>query len=448
MKKAKRTILYTLCLCTALLGFSCTKEMETEEHPAMPDVPCRVEFRIETEAATRATDHAVRNLNFYVYGNSGLVRSGYTISAFVPTMTLVPGTYRVYVVANAGSSLGQMDESELLVLSTPVTEQDGFLQNGAMYLSGMQTMTVAGSTTCRIVLRRAAAKISLNVRFGPEMEGARIVHVVPGNAPATGSVFGENRLTAADPQIEFPYPDLSSGNLSTLSMSYYQYENLAGSVGSITDPADRIDGKAPATASYVSIRVLWDGAYFDYKVYLGSNTTSDFNVRRNTLYDYDVTIEGVNADDLRIAMTEIIFWVGRKLSIGGRYYRDGFYWNARSILPAGNSHRQLRPRGGVCRVVPVPLRHVPLRLEDGVHDLFPAGRAAGVQAHRSRGADHGTQGQRDLRGHLRLLELRRHEKLQHHGQLLRVHGMRQPRPGPHGGAEHEQGRVVQIKDLR
>ena len=63
MKKAKRTILYTLCLCTALLGFSCTKEMETEEHPAMPDVPCRVEFRIETEAATRATDHAVRNLN-------------------------------------------------------------------------------------------------------------------------------------------------------------------------------------------------------------------------------------------------------------------------------------------------------------------------------------------------------------------------------------------------
>ena len=82
-------------------------------------------------------------------------------------------------------------------------------------------MTVAGSTTCRIVLRRAAAKISLNVRFRPEMEGARIVHVVPGNSPATGSVFGGNRLTAADPQIEFPYPDLSSGNLSTLSMSYW-----------------------------------------------------------------------------------------------------------------------------------------------------------------------------------------------------------------------------------
>lgn len=335
----KRTILYALCLCTALLGFSCAKEMETEENPDMPDVPCRVEFRIEMEAAegivpvgeavTRATDNAVRNLNFYVYGSSGLVRSGYTMSAFVPTMTLAPGTYRVYLIANAGSSLGQMDEEELLALSTPITGQDGFLQNGTMYLSGMQTMTVAGSTTCRIVLRRAAAKININVRFGPQMEDARIVHVVPGNAPATSSVFGENRLSASDPQIEFLYADLSPGNLPTLSMSYYQYENMAGSVASITDPADRIDGKAPAMASYVSIRVLWDGAYWDYKVYLGGNTTTDFNVRRNTLYNYDVTIEGVNIDDLRIAMTEIIFWVGRKISIGGRYYRDGFSWNTR-----------------------------------------------------------------------------------------------------------------------
>ena len=55
-----------------------------------------------------------------------------------------------------------------------------------------------------------------------------------------------------------------------------------------------------------------------------------------------MTIEGVNADDLRIAMTEIIFWVGRKLSIGGRYYPDGFYWNtpvAYSPLAIVNDNR-------------------------------------------------------------------------------------------------------------
>ena len=52
-------------------------------------------------------------------------------------------------------------------------------------------------------------------------------------------------------------------------------------------------------------------------------------MRRNTIYNYNITIEGVDADDLRISTTEYIFWVGRKLSIGGQYYRDGFAWNAR-----------------------------------------------------------------------------------------------------------------------
>ena len=316
---------------------SCTKD----EGAAVPQggEPCPVTFRIETEPTegivsaglpdTRIS-RPIQDVNFHVYGDSGLVRSGYTASAFVPTMNLVPGIYRIYVIANAGSSFGQMDEAELLRYTTPVTAPDGFVQGDAMYLSGMQTVTVAGPVTCRIVLRRLAAKIDLNVRIDDALEGACLVHVMPGNAPAFCSVFGENRLTAQDPQLEFPYADLTPGALRTFTMSYYQYENLAGSVGSITDPADRIDGKAPPTASYVSIRVLWDGAYWDYKVYLGSNSTTDFNVRRNTIYNnYNITIEGVNADDLRISTTEYIFWVGRKLSIGGRYYRDGFSWSTR-----------------------------------------------------------------------------------------------------------------------
>ena len=104
--------------------------------------------------------------------------------------------YHVYLITNAGNSLGQMDEAELLALSTPVTGQDGFLQNGAMYLSGMQTMTVAGNTTCRIVLRRAAAKISINVHLGPQMEDARIVHVVPGNGSRCTRATGPPRSSS------------------------------------------------------------------------------------------------------------------------------------------------------------------------------------------------------------------------------------------------------------
>lgn len=323
---------------SALLLFcsSCTKD----ESAAVPQggEPCTVAFRIETEPdagivpvglpATRIS-RPIQDLNFFVYNDDGLVRYGQMMSPMIPTMKLVPDTYRIYVVANAGRNLGQMGEAELLRYVTPVTAPEGFVQGDAMFLSGMQTLTVSGPATCRLVLRRLAAKIDLNVRIDDALEGACLVHVLPGNAPSTCAAFGENRLTAQGPQLEFPYADLTPGALRTFSTSYYQYENLAGNVASITDPADRIDGKAPAMASYVSIRVRKDGALYDYKVYLGDNATTDFNVRRNTSYRYEIVIEGVNAADLRISSTEYIFWAGRKLSIGGRYYRDGFSWSTR-----------------------------------------------------------------------------------------------------------------------
>lgn len=322
----------------ALSAASCAREETPWNEPPSKGAPCPVTFRLETEAAagiapvnepSTRISRPILDLNFLVYNDGGLLRSGYMTSPMIPTMKLVPGTYRVYVVANAGLNLGQMGETELLRYVTPVTAPEGFVQGDAMFLSGMQTLTVSGPATCRLVLRRLAAKIDLNVRIDDALEGACLVHVLPGNVPSTCAAFGENRLTAQGPQLEFPYADLTPGALRTFSTSYYQYENLAGNVASITDPADRIDGKAPAMASYVSIRVRKDGALYDYKVYLGGNATTDFNVRRNTSYRYEIVIEGVNADDLRISSTEYIFWAGRKLSIGGRYYRDGFSWSTR-----------------------------------------------------------------------------------------------------------------------
>ena len=327
----------TLLLGSLLLTLaSCTKD--TEPVPAGPETPYAVELSLETEPAdgiapveSRATriSRPVTDLNFFVYDDGGLVRSGYLTSPTLPTMKLTPGTYRVYAVANFGRQLGRISEEELLRLSVPVTAPDGFVQGDAMYLSGMLTLDVTGPTTGRMVLRRLAARVDLTVRIADDFRNAYLVHVLPGNAPADCPAFADHRLTASAPQLEFPYADLTPGALRTFSMSYYQYENLAGTNNAVTHQRERTDANAPEGASYVSVRVLCNGAYYDYKVYLGSNSTTDFNVRRNTVYNYDITIEGVNADDLRVSSTEYIFWVGRKLSVGGRYYRDGFAWNVR-----------------------------------------------------------------------------------------------------------------------
>ena len=317
---------------------SCTKDAGTDDASATADTACPVTFRLETEAAagiaplnepSTRISRPILDLNFLIYNDDGLVRSGYMTSPMIPTMKLVPGNYRVYAVANFGHQLGPVSEEELLRLSAPVTAPEGFVQGDAMYLSGMLTLNVAGPTTGRIVLRRMAAKVDLTVRIADDFKDAYLVHVLPGNAPADCPAFAEHRLSASAPQLEFPYADLTPGALRTFTMSYYQYENLAGTNPAVIHQRERTDANAPEGASYVSIRVLRDGAWFDYKVYLGGNNTSDFNVRRNTVYNYDITIEGVDADDLRISSTEFIFWAGRKLSIGGRYYRDGFAWSTR-----------------------------------------------------------------------------------------------------------------------
>ena len=317
---------------------SCTKDAGTDDASATADTACPVTFRLETEAAagiaplnepSTRISRPILDLNFLVYNDGGLVRSGYMTSPMIPTMKLVPGTYRVYAVANFGRQFGPVSEEELLRLSAPVTAPEGFVQGDAMYLSGMLTLNVAGPTTGRIVLRRMAAKVDLTVRIADDFKDAYLVHVLPGNAPADCPAFAEHRLSASAPQLEFPYADLTPGALRTFTMSYYQYENLAGTNPAVIHQRERTDANAPEGASYVSIRVLRNGAWFDYKVYLGGNNTSDFNVRRNTVYNYDITIEGVDADDLRISSTEYIFWAGRKLSIGGRYYRDGFAWSTR-----------------------------------------------------------------------------------------------------------------------
>ena len=332
------SILLSWALLSAFFTISCAKEAEIVL--STPGTPCPVELNLVTEPtagiipvgeiSTRTADDVVRDINYFVYDEGGEpIRNGYSESDQSLSVILPQGTYRIYVVANVGGILDAMSEGELRDMTMPVTAYNGFLKKGAMYMAGKQTLTVDGPTTCRLVLRRLAARVDLTVRIDDAFSDAYLVHVLPANAPSDCPAFADHRLTPSAPQLEFPYADLTPGALRALTMSYYQYENLAGSVGSITDPADRIDDIAPPTASYVTIRVLWDDAYWDYKVYLGSNSTTDFNVRRNTIYNYNITIEGVDADDLRISTTEYIFWVGRKLSIGGQYYRDGFAWNAR-----------------------------------------------------------------------------------------------------------------------
>ena len=61
--------------------------------------------------------------------------------------------------------------------------------------------------------------------------------------------------------------------------------------------------------SSISMRAS-SGVPLNYYIFLGSNTTDDFNLRRNRHYRMEVTVRGVSNDDCRVSMTTLLLSEG------------------------------------------------------------------------------------------------------------------------------------------
>ena len=80
----------------------------------------------------------------------------------------------------------------------------------------------------------------------------------------------------------------------------YMPQNCQGIVASVTDQRLKDADHAPQYATYLMIRAVRENKVLEYRVYLGENNTTDFNVRRNTRYSLDITIEGESEVDTRV----------------------------------------------------------------------------------------------------------------------------------------------------
>lgn len=97
------------------------------------------------------------------------------------------------------------------------------------------------------------------------------------------------------------YTDCPETELSgqQASGANYLFPNMQGMVPSITDQRQKSPENAPANASYLLIRAVRGSKVLAYYVYLGSNNTSDFNVRANVHYRLNISILGDKEVDTR-----------------------------------------------------------------------------------------------------------------------------------------------------
>ena len=65
------------------------------------------------------------------------------------------------------------------------------------------------------------------------------------------------------------------------------------------------EANAPEYAAYILIEGEADGLHVVYRIYLGENNTSDFNIARNRVYRIEARILGRNTVDWRVSTTEV-----------------------------------------------------------------------------------------------------------------------------------------------
>ena len=273
---------------------------------AASERPVTAELRITTEdmlrLATRATDEeAIRDINLYLFGRSnGQSLHFYSRSALV-RFECLPGEYDLYVAANLGADLGERSVQQLRTYTIKWQEEYATLP-----MSAVTTVAIApdkGTVTLpTLSVRRTVAKIAYNIRVADKVPDLELYSVQLFSIPVRTGLFAAaaSASTSEKDFTEAPLVELPDAARRSCSGVQYLFENPQGTVSSITDQRDKNADNAPACASYLMIRAARGNRTLYYRVYLGRNNTTDFNVGRNTSHTLDITISGDNEVDTRV----------------------------------------------------------------------------------------------------------------------------------------------------
>ena len=292
--------LFYLVVAAAMAMAGCSRDDISTERPG--DGCVAVELRISNAGISTCTadEYAVHNLNYYVCNQvTHEVRHLYATSSAPQRCELLPGTYTVFVLANAGQAVELLTQAEVEAYALTTEQLGDPAQAGGLWMSGTQKLHVPQERSVEVRLTRCVAKLRLTVEVAEHFAaGFRLHtmqlrrmphHVLPFGGPQTDS-----------PSLDGPRVGIEG---TPYSATLYLPENLAGDVPSITDPRQRNLTTAPQDATYLLLTGEYDGRKVEYVVLIGENVTSNFDIRRNGVYDLPVRIAGVDTIDTRVAVT-------------------------------------------------------------------------------------------------------------------------------------------------
>lgn len=289
---------YLLIFTAALFLWGCIAEDRTAcANPRGTFVSLTVRPERMFSVTRSADEYAIRDLNFYLYDDNGeVVLHRYQTSATL-RFECLPGNYLMRIAANLNRDLGESPISE----DFTVTHRDTY-DALPMAWDGDVTIPASGGSLPTVEVQRAVAKISYDITVKPS--DIELLSVQLLSVPRTVSIFDVEAAPSDDPDDYMDCPETHLSGRSAAGTSYL-LPNMQGTVPSITDQRAKNADNAPENASYLLIRAVRGAKALAYYVYLGENNTSDFNVRANTHYRFNISILGDSEVDTRVSSYEL-----------------------------------------------------------------------------------------------------------------------------------------------
>lgn len=304
------TLLAMVAVCS-----SCQSEEEDMEDVGMEEgLPATIRVEVQGEEqvnfVTRTVNESViSDLHILVYNSAGeLIGQKYQTGSSTVTINTRSSTgCTIYAVANTGKAdlfkgYTIHKESYLKSMVYSLTNWDDLNKGTNLPMTGcMKSVNIkAGANTLSgtLVLTRMVAKVELKIKV-KESSGINITNLKIYNLPKSSYyVFG---TTDAANTTWLNCGGISPSSTTTAGTIFYMFENRRGTK-TISVQKDKTTANAPAHATYVEINGTIGTVTAKWTVYLGENNTSDFNIKRNGNYTYNITLNEVAATDTRVVV--------------------------------------------------------------------------------------------------------------------------------------------------
>jgi len=298
------------CLLILLSLLSCTERIDAVE--PVDEELVEVEFLADfgTRSLVSVDGDMISDFKVFAYRNGELEKDDYVYTGAIRTkLKLVQNcSYDLYAVANAGDVSAPRYKSDMDAWSMAISSISE-LEDGILMAWKQENVSFSAPGSVNVMFERLVSEYSFRVDpgllAGFEITSIRLVNAASRVAPFVAG--GSKVISTADTIIG---DRASASDLATLnaggSIKLYALENCQGTLlPASTAPSSKVPGNLshPELCTYLEVSGKFSGASplegtVLYRMYLGEDNCSNFDIRRNTKYNLTLCLTPDGLDEL------------------------------------------------------------------------------------------------------------------------------------------------------